>query len=137
MKLKIKIEEGGFEPLRGHSQDAGLDLRSSVDVWIHPGEHVIIDTKTAVMIPEGYVGLLTSKSGLMAFGLTSRGTIDAGYNASIKAVLYNHGKEGYLVHAGDKVTQLIIMPIVIPEIEYVDDLDDSERGSGSFGSTGK
>ena len=137
MKLKIKIEEGGYEPIRGHATDAGLDLRSPVDVWVHPGEHVMIDTKTAVMIPDGFVGLLTSKSGLMAHGLTSRGTIDAGYNASIKAVLYNHGKEGYLVHAGDKVTQLIILPIVIPDIEYVDDLGNSERGGGSFGSTGK
>jgi dUTP pyrophosphatase len=137
VKLKSKIEEGGFEPVRGHATDAGLDLRSPVDVWVHPGEHVMIDTKTAVMIPDGFVGLLTSQSSLMAHGLTSRGTIDAGYNASIKAVLYNHGKEGYLVHAGDKVTQLIILPIVIPDVEYVDDLGNSERGGGSFGSTGK
>ena len=129
MKLKIKIEEGGFEPLRGHATDAGLDLRSPIDVWVHPGQHIKIDTKIRMAIPDGYVGLITSKSGLMLKGITSRGTIGA--------VLYNHSTEGYAVHAGDKVCQIVIIPIVIPEIEYVDELDDTERGEGGYGSTGR
>lgn len=137
MKLKIKIEEGGFEPLRGHATDAGLDLRSPIDVWVHPGQHVKIDTKIRMAIPDGYVGLITSKSGLMLKGITSRGTIDSSYRGTIGAVLYNHSQEGYAVHAGDKVCQIVIIPIVLPEIEYVDQLDETERNEGGFGSTGK
>ena len=137
MKLKIKIEHGGFEPLRGHATDAGLDLRSPIDVWVHPGQHVKIDTKIRMAIPDGYVGLITSKSGLMLKGITSRGTIDSSYRGTIGAVLYNHSQEGYAVHAGDKVCQIVIIPIVLPEIEYVDQLDETERNEGGFGSTGK
>ena len=137
MKLKIKIEEGGFEPLRGHTTDAGLDLRSPIDVLVHPGQHIKIDTKIRMAIPDGYVGLITSKSGLMLKGITSRGTIDSSYRGTIGAVLYNHSTEGYAVHAGDKVCQIVIIPIVIPEIEYVDELDDTARGEGGYGSPGR
>lgn len=137
MKLKIKLDDGAFEPVRAHPTDAGLDLRSPINVWIHPNTHVVIDTKTCVMIPDGYVGLLTSKSGLMAKGITSRGTIDAGYNSSIKAVLFNHGDDGYLVREGDKVTQLLILKVELPDIEFTDELSETDRGSGGFGSTGR
>lgn len=136
-KLKIKLDEGALKPVRGHATDAGLDLKSPVDAWVHPGEHKQIDTKVRVAIPDGYVGLITSKSGLMLQNITSRGTIDSSYRGTISAVLFNHGKDGYLVRAGDKVCQLVILPVVIPEIEYVDELDETERGEGGFGSTGK
>ena len=88
-------------------------------------------------IPDGYVGLITSKSGLMLKGITSRGTIDSSYRGTIGAVLYNHSQEGYAVHAGDKVCQIVIVPIVLPEIEYVTGLDETDRGEGGFGSTGR
>ena len=88
MKLKIKLENYALEPLRAHSTDAGLDLRSPVDVWIHPGEHLKIDTGVRMAIPDGYVGLITSKSGLMLHGITSRGTLDSMYRGTIGAVLY-------------------------------------------------
>ena len=136
-KMKIKLDDGAFEPIRAHETDAGLDLRSTVDVWIHPGEYVKIDTKVRMQIPDGYVGLITSKSGLMLKNITCRGTIDSSYRGTIGAVLYNHGREGYLVHKGDKVCQIVIMPIEIPEIEYVDSLDETDRNENGFGSTGK
>lgn len=137
MKMKIVLEDGAYAPERGHQTDAGLDLKSTETLWLHPGEHVAIDTGVRVAIPEGYVGLITSKSGLMKDGITSRGTIDSGYTGTIKAVLYNHGKEGKLIKAGMKITQLVLLPCVIPELEYVDSLEDTDRGERGFGSTGE
>lgn len=135
--MKIKLDAGAIKPTRGHINDAGLDLYSPVSLWLHPGQHEVIDTGVHVAIPEGHVGLITSKSGLMAKGITSRGTIDSGYTGSIKAVLYNHGAEGYLIEAGDKITQLVILPCWIPDLDVVDELEDTSRGDGGFGSTGR
>lgn len=137
MKLKIKLEEGAFTPLRAHTTDAGLDLRSPVDVWVHPGEEVKIDTLVRLAIPDGYYGLIASKSGLMLKGITCRGVIDSSYRGTVNAVLFNHGKEGYAIHAGDKVCQIIISPIVIPDLEFVDELDETERNECGFGSSGR
>lgn len=135
--MRIKLENYAMLPTRGHPSDAGLDLYSPVDVWLHPGEHTMIDTGVHVEIPDGYVGLITSKSGLMAHGITSRGTIDSTYRGTIKAILYNHGREGCIIRKGYKITQLVILPIVIPEIEVVDELSETDRGENGFGSTGK
>jgi len=137
MKLKIKLDEGAKKPVRGHEDDAGLDLRSMESKWVHPGCHELFDTGVHVAIDKGYYGQVASKSGLMLKGLTARGIIDASYRGSIGVVLYNHSDEGYLVKEGDKIAQLLILPVVIPEIEYVDELDETERGSGAFGSTGR
>lgn len=135
--MKIVVDEGAYMPERAFRDDAGLDLKSTVDTWVHPGEHKIIDTGIHVQIPVGYVGLITSKSGLMGKGMTVRGTIDAGFVGSIKAVMFNHGEEGYLIHKGDKICQLVLLPIITPELEFVDCLDETERGSQGFGSTGR
>lgn len=137
MKIKVKLDGGAYEPTRAHKEDAGLDLRSTVDTWVHPGEHMMIDTGVHVQIPTGYVGLITSKSGLMGKGLTVRGTIDCGFVGSIKAVMFNHGDEGYLIHKGDKICQLVLLPIITPELELVSHLDETERGADGFGSTGR
>lgn len=136
-RLKIKLDPGSVMPVRAHETDAGLDLRSPRDAWLHPGEHVVIDLGVHVAIPTGYVGMITSKSGLMARGITCRGTIDSGYTGSIKAVLYNHGHDGYRVTAGDKVCQLVLVPIITPELELVAELDETDRSDGGFGSTGR
>ena len=135
--MKIKLDPGSFMPERAHPNDAGLDLKAREPIWIHPGEHVILDTGVHVAIPVWFVGLITSKSGLMGKGITCRGTIDCGFTGSIRAVLYNHGPEGYLVNKGDKICQLVIMPIHIEDLELVSDLEDTERGDGGFGSTGR
>lgn len=138
MVLKVKLDAGAKYPERAHTTDAGLDLRSPINKVIEPNGRAVIDTGVHVAIPEGYVGLLTSKSGLMARGgLTSRGTIDSGYTGSIRVVLFNHSCVPYAVSEGDKITQLVIVPIITPTFEQVDELDDTERGSGGFGSTGR
>jgi dUTP pyrophosphatase len=70
-------------------------------------------------------------------GITSRGTVDYGYTGSIRAVLFNHSMKDYIVEKGQKITQLVLLPIITPDLEVVDHLEDTERGSGGFGSTGK
>lgn len=134
--MKFQLDPGAFLPVRAHENDAGVDLRALETKYVFPGEHTIFETGVHAEIPPGYVGLLTSKSGLMAKGITSRGTIDSGYTGSIKAVLFNHGSESYLVHAGDKITQLVIVPALIEPVELVAALEETERGADGFGSTG-
>lgn len=135
--MKVKLDNGAYRPERAHRYDAGLDLRSRETRWVYPGEFAAFDTGVHVEIPKGFVGLITSKSGLMAKGITSRGTIDSGYTGSIKAILFNHGEESYLVREGDKITQLVVLPCVTGDVEIVNDLDETERGDGGFGSSGK
>ena len=135
--MKIMLDDFALMPERGHATDAGLDLKTPISFWLHPGEHKIIDTGVHVQIPEGYVGLITSKSGLMGRGVTSRGTIDAGFTGSSKAVLYNHSNEGIKFESGQKITQLVLLPVLIPSIEVVDCLEQTDRGENGFGSTGR
>lgn len=135
--MKIKLDAGAKMPERAHETDAGLDLFSMESGWVNPGGAAIFDTGVHVAIPKGYVGLITSKSGLMKQGITSRGTIDSGYTGSIKAVLFNHGDRGVHIKIGDKITQLVLLPIITPELELVDDLEETERGGNGFGSTGR
>ena len=136
--IKIMLDDGAFVPTRAHTNDAGLDLYSPVRKIVRANDWEAIDTGVHIEIPEGYVGMITSKSGLMCKeGITSRGTIDCGYTGSIKAVLFNHSRKDYIVERGQKITQLVIVPIVTPEIELVEELETAERGTGGFGSTGK
>lgn len=137
MKLKVKLDKGAVMPNRAHPNDAGLDLFAAEDVRIWPHSWKAIETGVHVAIPEGYVGLLTSKSGLMrSKGLTCRGTIDSGYTGTIQAIIFNHSDVHVQIPKGNKVTQLVILPIITPEVELVDFLDETERGNGGFGSTG-
>lgn len=137
MKMKIKLDEWAYMPLRGHETDAGLDLRTPFDITVPRRGWAIIDTGVHVEIPEGYGGFLESKSGLnVKHNLISHGTIDVGYTGSIVVKLYNLGRKKYKFKAGDKITQLVIKKILIPELELVDELTETERGNGGFGSTG-
>ena len=135
--MRIKLDPGAIMPERAHKADAGLDLFSPIDCWAYPNCRTVIDTGVHVQIPYGFVGLLTSKSGLMAkHGITSSGTIDCGFSGSIKAVLFNHSNEVFHIEKGMKITQLVIMPCLMPNLDVVDDLPDTERGSNGFGSSG-
>ena len=137
--MKIVLDKGAYMPTRGHSTDAGLDLRTPVAFGIKAGGSATIDTGVHVEIPVGMVGMLKSKSGLnVKHGITSEGVIDAGYTGSIRAKLYNHGNRDVVFRAGDKITQLVIMPIWIPEeLEVVESLEETDRGANGFGSTGR
>lgn len=135
--MKIALDKGAFIPHRAHMYDAGLDLRAQTDGWILPKCRKTFDTGAHMEIPKTCVGLMTSKSGLMAkHGITCRGTIDCGYTGSIKVVLINHGWLPVKISAGQKIAQIVIMPIYLPDLDIVDALDRTERGNGGFGSTG-
>ena len=132
------LDDLAFPPVRAHSTDAGLDLRSPHDVLVRANDSAIIDTGCHIDIPDGYAGMLISKSGLnTSHDITSTGLIDAHYTGSIKVKLYNHGNEDYLVHCGDKVSQLVIFQITYPNLIYREVTSDSERGENGFGSSGK
>ena len=138
MKLNIKLDESAKTPTRAHETDAGLDLYAAETLYIAPHEWAVVETGVHVEIPKGFVGLLTSTSGLMGnHGLTCRGTLDSGYTGTVKAVIFNHSRQVYKVEAGQKVTQLVILPIITPEVEVVEELEETERGSQGFGSTGR
>jgi dUTP pyrophosphatase len=136
-RIKAVVDEGANIPTRAHNTDAGLDLYATKSGWILPKNHKVIGTGFHCAIPSGWVGMLTSKSGLMAKGITSRGTIDCGYTGEIKAVLFNHSWKFIKIHKGQKITQLVLMPIATPSLEYADTLEDTERAGNGFGSTGR
>lgn len=136
--MKVAVDPGANIPTRAHKTDAGLDLYATKGGWIFPFCRKAFDTGVHVAIPEGYVGLLTSKSGLMdKQGITSRGTIDSGYTGSIRAVLFNHSWKFIKIKPHQKITQLVILPIITPDPGIVDSLEATDRGEGGFGSTGE
>ncbi len=135
--MKVMLDPGAKMPSRAHLTDAGMDLFAMESVNIPPCGYVKLDTGTHVAIPKNYVGLVTSKSSLMQQGITCRGTIDSGYRGSIQAVLFNHSHNYVKIEKGQKVTQLVILPIITPELELVESLEETDRGDGGFGSSGK
>ena len=136
--MKIVLDQGAKMPTRAHSWDAGLDLYALHDGYIRCNTNRTFDTGVHVEIPEGCVGFVKSKSGLMVnHGITTDGTIDAHYTGSIKVCLFNHGGSKYEVKAGDKIAQLVILPCVLPELELVTELGSTDRGDNGFGSTGR
>ena len=136
MKMKVAVEAGAVVPRRAHKTDAGIDLCATKSGWIFPKSRKVFGTGFHAQIPAGFVGLLTSKSGMMQKGITSRGTIDSGYTGEIRAVLFNHSWKFIRIKQNQKITQLVLLPIITPELELVDGLEDTERGTGGFGSTG-
>lgn len=150
MKMKVKLDAGAIMPTRAHENDAGLDLYARETQVVPARESAKFDTGVHVELPTAYiytecaaipvktVGFLKSKSGLnVKHGITSEGVIDMGYTGSIVVKLYNNSGYDYTVNAGDKISQLVILPIFTPELELVDSLEETERGNGGFGSTGK
>ena len=149
--MKVFLDDGAFMPERGHASDAGLDIKSPVDVIVPARGSAIINTGVHVQLPLFYscldiggsitAGVLMAKSGLnVKHNITSTGLIDYEYRGAIVVKLYNSGNESYTVQRGDKISQLVIIPVLTPDVEIVSDLaelGDTERGAGGFGSTGR
>ena len=136
--MKVVLDKGAYLPTRAHEADAGYDLYAKEAWTIFPGKSKVFDTGVHVQIPNGYVGMIKSKSGLnVKNGLVSEGVIDSGYTGSICVKLYNHGMNPVTIEIGQKISQMVIMPIYTPELEVVDELEDTDRGNGGFGSSGK
>lgn len=136
--MKIMLDPGAILPSRSYPQDAGLDLFSREEQIILPGESAVFDTGVHVELPEGTFGKLESKSGLnVKYSVVScGGVIDCGYTGSIAVKLYNLGDKPYMVRKGQKIVQMIVQPYLAPELEVVEELEDTERGEKGFGSSG-
>lgn len=137
--MNIYIEKGAYAPNRAHKTDAGLDIRSRETRLVKAHSSALFHTGLHVQLLQGTAGLLVSKSGLnVNHGITSTGLIDEGYTGEILVKLYNNSDENYLVHAGDKISQLVVIPVFYANIHIVDSLDENtERGDKGFGSSGK
>lgn len=147
MKLKIKRVRAGFEdvPLPEYKTkgSAGMDLRAAIEkeIILNPGETVKVPTNLAVAVPAGYEMQIRSRSGLalnnQIVELNSPGTIDSDYRGEVCLIIHNLGKETFVIERGMRLVQALITPVVQPEIVEVEELDDTERGEGGFGSTGR
>ena len=143
MKLQIVCPDRRLIPTRAHDADAGLDLRCAhkLGVILLPGQRELVNTGVAVNIPPGYVGLVHPRSGhAHKYGITvnnAPGTIDAGYTGTIKVNLINHGQDAVSIEYGDRIAQLLIQRVELPELEIVDSLDTTARGTAGHGSTGE
>lgn len=136
--MEIMLDNGAYTPSRGHKTDAGLDLQTPEAVTVPAYGSVAVDTGVHVALPHGCAGLLVSKSGLnVKHDITSTGLIDEGYTGSIVVKLYNHDGEDYAFKAGDKITQLVVIPVIRESLEQVSAFKPTERGDDGFGSTGR
>ena len=139
MKIKIKkINPDGKVPTRAKSSDAGYDLYSTVDMPITPTARQLVPPGIAIEIPEGYYGRIAPRSGLaVRAGIDIlAGVVDSGYRNEIKVVMINLGEGLVSVNKGDRIAQLIIEKCYDVEWEEVNELSDSDRGEGGFGSSG-
>ena len=137
--MKVMLDEKAFVPTRAHEADAGLDILTPIPFLIQSGQSIVIDTGVHIELPKDTVGFLKSKSGLCMNRniVTEGGVIDEGYTGSIKVKLYNNGEDIQFFKAGEKITQLVILPVVKPSLEIVSVLDKTERGNNGFGSSGR
>ena len=138
MTVPITLDPGAYIPTKAYDNDAGFDLKTPEAFTVPAGGSATIDTGVHMRIPDGYCGLLVSKSGLnVKSSITSTGLIDAGYTGSIVVKLYNNDT-GRLktFNTGDKISQIVILPIPAVELEVVAELDDTERSDNGFGSSG-
>lgn len=143
MELKVKLlTEQAALPTRAHQGDAGMDLHAAEAAHIGPGERWQVATGVAVEIPPGHAGLVLPRSGLAKrHGISlvnAPGLIDAGYRGEIKVLLLNNDPaEVFRVEPGDRIAQLMIVPFVAANPVETGELDQSDRGEGGFGSTGR
>lgn len=141
MTESIEVLFAGSLPVYAHPGDAGADLVSTDDVVLGPGERATVGTGLKIALPNGYVGFVVPRSGLaMKHGLTivnAPGTVDAGYRGELRVTLLNtDAREPYAIAAGDRIAQLIVMPVPRVRFVEVERLPGSDRGEGGFGSTG-
>ena len=143
--IEIKVVNKGHQPLPKYAttQSAGMDLRANIDepIILHPMERRLIPTGLYIALPEGYEAQVRPRSGLaLKHGLTvlnAPGTIDADYRGEVGVVLINLSQEDFIINAGERIAQMVIARHEHVEWEMVENLDQTKRGTGGFGSTGK
>ena len=141
MTLKFKrIHPDATLPSYAHPGDAGMDVRSVDDLVIAPGSRALVHTGLVMMLPPGYEAQVRPRSGLAlkkgVSVLNTPGTIDEGYRGEVGVILVNFGEEDFSVAKGDKIAQIVVAPVTVAEIIEADEVDETQRGEGGFGSTG-
>ena len=138
---KIDVKKVSAEatlPTRAHPDDAGMDLYALEDVIVQPGEGKMARTGVAFALPPGTVGLIGDRSSMAKKGLkTAGGVIDAGYRGEVQVVFWNLSKQEIRITRGDRMAQMLILPVQTPGVREVASLEETARGAGGFGSTGK
>jgi dUTP pyrophosphatase len=144
VKLRIlRLSNGKDLPLPSYATtgSAGLDLRAAEALTLKPGARALVPTGIAIALPAGFEAQVRPRSGLaVKHGVTvlnSPGTIDADYRGEIKVPLINHGSEDFVIARGDRIAQMVVAPVTMAELAEVDALDETARGGGGFGSSGK
>lgn len=142
--IRVKVlREGAKLPTYGSTEAAGADLYACLEetVTIDPGKTAFIPTGIALEVPKGYAGLIYARSGLACKrGLAPAnkvGVVDSDYRGEILVALHNHGEASQTVESGERIAQLVITPVLMPAYEWTSELEDTKRGTGGFGSTGK
>ncbi len=140
IKVKIKkIKENAIVPEYAHEGDAGVDLYSTEDYLLKVGERVLVSTGIKIAVPEGYEAQIRPKSGLaLEHGISvvnTPGTVDSCYRGEVGVIAINHGNEDFKIEKGKKIAQMIFNKIEEAEFEEVEELDNTRRGEGGFGST--
>jgi dUTP pyrophosphatase len=137
----VRLDAAAVLPRYAHPGDAGLDLVAARSVELAPGARAAVPTGLAVEVPDGWVGLVHPRSGLARrHGVTvanAPGTIDAGYRGEVQVLLVNLGDEPVAIAAGDRIAQLLLQRVGRVQVIEVDELEDSVRGAGGFGSSGR
>lgn len=136
--IACHLEPGARLPERAHPSDAGADLFSRENYEIYPGEQKLVDTGVAVKIPRGFAGFIFNRSSQGKRGITiphSVGVIDADYRGNLKVLLKNISEDPYVIEAGDRIAQLVVQRVELPT--FYDAWNDTQRGTGGFGSTGQ
>lgn len=133
-----RLDANATLPTRAHPDDAGLDLYALEDAEFGPGEGKVVKTGVAVAIPGGHVGLVCDRSSMAKRGLkTAGGVIDAGYRGELGVMLWNIARQQQGLKRGERIAQLLVIPIAVPAPVESDDLGATARGAGGFGSTGR
>lgn len=136
--IDCQLQPGAKLPQRAHPSDAGADLFSLEAHEIYPGEQKLVDTGVAVKIPPGFAGFIFNRSSQGKKGITiphSVGVIDADYRGNLKVLLKNISEDPYTIEPGDRIAQLVVQRVELPQ--FRDAWNDTQRGTGGFGSTGK
>jgi len=135
----VKLHDDMTTPHYAHEGDAGVDLRSAASTTIEPGEQDLIPTGIKMAIPQGYVGLIWDKSGYAAKkGIhVLAGVIDSTFRGEVHVVVKNLGKENFVIEKDMKIAQILFQPVMQAKFNLKDNLEDTRRGTGGFGSTGK
>ena len=135
-----KVNPDAVLPSYAHPSDAGMDVRSVDDLTIAPGKRALVHTGLVMLLPPMYEAQVRPRSGLaLKSGVTvlnTPGTIDSGYRGEVGVILANFGEADFQVKKGDKIAQIVIAPVTQPEIVEADFIDETDRGTGGFGSTG-